>query len=189
MSNSAPQESFYDRIKRQKDELMKQIDGSDSRAALKALMALDEQERNPPWQELLCAILERDFAKVDELTSDGTLIKLMNGERVTALMQAAYTGQEKILDLLLARDADPDIAGHDGLTALSCAAIKNEVKIFEKLLKAGADPHVRTAQGDTIRQLATYSKSKDVLKILNREHRLKKNKSVRPAAKQRHPGR
>ena len=88
-------------------------------------------ERNPPWRELSEQLFNANYAKVEELTRDGKMIKLMNKERVSVLGQPAYAGDEKILELLIARGAEVNIAGHDNLTPLLFSVMKDNAGVFK----------------------------------------------------------
>jgi ankyrin repeat protein len=138
------------------------------RKAHKDLANVKKAFDNPPWTPLLRALISGDLAAVIKHSDNGRAIPDLNREGVALLMQPAYAGDEKIVDYLLSKGADPNIGNSiEGLSALSMAAMKDNVSIFKKLLQAGADPDIRTTAGDTLINLATYNGSEGVLKVLN----------------------
>lgn len=168
----------------QQKELQEKVDAAweENRAVEKQIRALRELERNPPWGELQKQLLYANYAKVEELTRDGTLIKLANEELVPLLGQPAYAGDEKIADLLIARGANVKLPGHDNLTPLLLSVMKDNAGIFKKLLKAGADITDRTTQGDGVKELAEYNDATEVQKVLKTL-----DKKTKPAAKKANP--
>ena len=56
----------------------------------------------------------------------------------TALLRAAGGGHRAVIDLLLARGADPQRAAHSGATALSAAVSMRHVGIVDRLIQANA---------------------------------------------------
>ena len=61
----------------------------------------------------------------------------------TALIWAANKGHTKIVEMLLAANADPNIQSDSGSTALTAAAEQGFLKICELLISANADPNLR----------------------------------------------
>lgn len=169
----------------EKEDLQKKKDAAWelSRELNRQSRELEEQEKNPPWAELSKQLLYANYAKVEELTRDGKLIKLANEELVPLLAQPAYAGDEKIAELLIARGANVNLPGHDNLTPLLFSVMKDNASIFKKLLKAGADISAHTDQGDGVRELAKYNGAENVLKFLKAMDRKTKKpvKTSKPA--------
>ena len=55
----------------------------------------------------------------------------------TALIFAASSGRETVVEQLLAAGADPDIKTHDDFTALDLASTRKILKLLSKLVKSG----------------------------------------------------
>ena len=62
----------------------------------------------------------------------------IDAQGCTALLRAAGGGHRAVVDLLLARGADPQRAAHSGATPLSAAVSMRHVEIVDRLLAAGA---------------------------------------------------
>ena len=78
-------------------------------------------------------------ADINERDSDGR----------TALHHATIEGEERLVDLLLGRTAQPALADHEGWTPLHYAARGYELPIARRLLDAGAPVDVLDAHGNT----------------------------------------
>lgn len=183
-------ETFNQRAEREMNEAWDRVQKNiDDREALRAYIQAKNKLENPPWKPLLYALMGGDghLQEVIKHTNNGKDIPMLNREGVALLMQPAYAGDEKILDFLLSKGADPNIDNSkEGLSALSMAAMKDHVSIFKKLLKAGADPSICTRQGDTLINIATYNDAEGVLKILKNKSsmtRLTNQAKTKPAPK------
>lgn len=101
----------------------------------------------------------------------------------TALMQATqgwlksgaqnadgrkYEGSAEIVELLLARGADVNLADADGGTALMCAASSGLTQIVRLLLARGADVSAKHKSGKTALQWAEAAKYEDIVELLRR---------------------
>jgi ankyrin repeat protein len=75
---------------------------------------------------------------VRRLLDLGLPVDATDGQGATALLRAAGGGHRAVVDLLLARGADPRHAAHSGATALSAAVSMRHVEIVDRLLAAGA---------------------------------------------------
>ena len=77
------------------------------------------------------------------------------------------TGAElKIVELLLAADADLKLANLGGLTPLHCAAMRSEPEFLQLLLAKGADVSVQTRTGETPLHCAALFGSPASVKLL-----------------------
>ncbi|MFT4198828.1 MAG: ankyrin repeat domain-containing protein, partial [Pseudoxanthomonas sp.] len=72
----------------------------------------------------------------------------------SALLRAAGGGHAEVVQLLLARGADPQHAAHTGATPLSAATSMRQAAIVDALLAAGADLEQRLPGGVTVLMLA-----------------------------------
>lgn len=80
-----------------------------------------------------------DADAVRRLLDLGLPVDALDGQGCSALLRAAGGGHRAVVDLLLARGADPGQAAGSGATALSAAVSMRHVDIVERLLVAGAD--------------------------------------------------
>jgi uncharacterized protein len=89
----------------------------------------------------------------------------------TALMRAAANGHSEVVQLLLARGADPNVR-HTGIgqlqgrTALLFAVDNQQAEVVALLLDAGADVNVKDALGETALTLALERARLDVARLL-----------------------
>jgi uncharacterized protein len=74
---------------------------------------------------------------------------LPNG--MTALVEAAHSGNEDVGILLLEKGADPD-AAEIGYTALHAAVLRSGTRLVNALLAHGANPNVRMTKGTPVRR-------------------------------------
>lgn len=170
----------------QKKELQPQIDANVQ--ALEALYdkyeELRECQTNPPWIALSMALSNAQYAKVEELTRDGKLIKMMNEEQVSILGQPAYAGDTKIAKLLIERGADLEMRGgelHE--TPLQTATYKDSAGVFKALVEAGADLTVKNADGKSLRQMAKQYGADNILDYLDKIEKKAKKKPAPQTAK------
>lgn len=125
--------------------------------------ALSEEAKG--WTALMSAATEGRALIAQTLLDAGTDVNakcacpnFSNGGW-TALMMAARVAESKpIVDMLLARGANLDLANNDGETALILVSgVWGETDIMRALLKAGADPNTRVAGGSTVLMLTAAS--------------------------------
>lgn len=84
----------------------------------------------------------------------------------TALILAAYHGQEPAVDLLLGAGANACAEDHHGNTALMGAIFKGEITIARKLLNAKCTPDHRNAAGQTAAMYAALFGRLEILDVL-----------------------
>lgn len=99
---------------------------------------------------LLQASAEGDVSKTRELLTNGANVNATNKFGWTALMHAAFRGDNAVLALLLANRADLNRADSQyGRTALILATMEGHADIVEALLKGGANPNAEDKTGST----------------------------------------
>jgi len=88
---------------------------------------------DPSDPPLIKATKENDLATVIHLLDAGTPINTVDGNKMTALIWAAYMGNESIVSALLEKNADVKLRDITGSTALMKATDKGHAKIVELL--------------------------------------------------------
>jgi len=75
---------------------------------------------------------------IDALIKAGIDINYQNSAAgATALIYAASSDRESVVEQLLAAGADPDLKTHDDFTALDLASTRKILKLLSKLVKSG----------------------------------------------------
>jgi uncharacterized protein len=99
-----------------------------------ALDVIDQYGNNALW----AACYAEDSDCIDALIHAGVDINHQNSTSgATALIFAACSGREAVVEQLLAAGADPDLKTHDDFTALDLASTRKILKLLSKLVKAG----------------------------------------------------
>ena len=96
-----------------------------------------------------------ELLKDDDVDKDGEGSEALEEEGLdgmTALGAAAWKGQTRCLELLLAAGADADKANWTGFTPLLSAAEYGHLACVERLLEAGADKDAQNVDGATALQ-------------------------------------
>ena len=104
--------------------------------------------------DLPAAAIVGDADAVRRLLDLGLAVDARDGQGCTALLRAAGGGHRAVVDLLLARGADPQRAANTGATPLSAAVSMRHGEIVERLLAAGADLEHRLPGDVTVLMLA-----------------------------------
>jgi ankyrin repeat protein len=98
------------------------------------LDAIDEYGNNALW----AACYAESCDCIDALIHAGIDINHQNSASgATALMFAASSGRENVVEQLLAANADPDLKSHDDFTALDLASTRKILKILSQRVKSG----------------------------------------------------
>ncbi|HEU4813672.1 MAG TPA: ankyrin repeat domain-containing protein [Xanthomonadaceae bacterium] len=100
------------------------------------------------------AAIVGDADAVRRLLDLGLPVDARDGQGCTALLRAAGGGHRAVVDLLLARGADPQCAANTGATPLSAAVSMRHGEIVARLLTAGADLEHRLPGDVTVLMLA-----------------------------------
>ena len=99
-----------------------------------ALDVFDEYGNNALW----AACYAENCDCMDALINAGIEINHQNSvSGATALIFAASSGREEVVEKLLAAGADPDLKTHDDFTALDLASTRKILKLLSKLVKSG----------------------------------------------------
>lgn len=105
--------------------------------------------------DLPAAAMAGDVDAVRRLIDLGFAVDAVDAQGCTALLRAAGGGHLAVVDLLLARNANPQHASASGATPLSAAVSMRQVEIVSALLDAGAQLEHRLPGGVTVLMLAS----------------------------------
>ncbi|MGV8960246.1 MAG: ankyrin repeat domain-containing protein [Stenotrophomonas sp.] len=100
------------------------------------------------------AAMAGDVDAVRRLIDLGSPVDAVDAQGCTALLRAAGGGHAAVVDLLLARGANPQHAASSGATPLSAAVSMRQTGIVAALLDAGAQLEHRLPGGVTVLMLA-----------------------------------
>lgn len=100
------------------------------------------------------AAIVGDTDAVRRLLDLGLPVDAVDSQGCSALLRAAGGGHRALVDLLLARGANPGLAANTGATPLSAAVSMRQVEIVDRLLEAGAGLEQRLPGGVTVLMLA-----------------------------------
>ncbi|MFC3550658.1 ankyrin repeat domain-containing protein [Lysobacter cavernae] len=89
-------------------------------------------------QDVPAAAIVGDADAVRRLLDLGLPVDALDHQGCSALLRAAGGGHRAVVDLLLARGADPQLAAHSGATPLSAAVSMRHAEIVDRLVTAGA---------------------------------------------------
>ncbi|WP_342317226.1 ankyrin repeat domain-containing protein [Lysobacter sp. FW306-1B-D06B] len=89
-------------------------------------------------QDVPAAAIVGDADAVRRLLDLGLPVDAADAQGCTALLRAAGGGHRAVVDLLLARGADPERTANSGATPLSAAVSMRHAEIVDRLLAAGA---------------------------------------------------
>ena len=99
-----------------------------------ALDVVDEYGNNALW----AACYAENCDCMDALINAGIEINHQNSvSGATALIFAASSGREEVVEKLLAAGADPHLKTHDDFTALDLASTRKILKLLAELVKPG----------------------------------------------------
>ena len=119
---------------------------------------------------------------VRSLLRAGAKVDLQNLHGMTALMNAAMRGYNKIAKVLITEGgADVKARDRGGVTSLHKAAFKGHVDVMETLIAAGADVNARRDDGITPMMLAESVKRTDAVQVLLKHGaKQEKRKMIKP---------
>ena len=104
--------------------------------------------------DLPSAAIVGDADAVRRLLDLGLHVDAIDGQGCTALLRASGGGHRAVVELLLARGADPMLAARSGATPLSAAVSMRQGEIVDGLLAAGAPLEQRLPGEVTVLMLA-----------------------------------
>ena len=150
--------------------------GFDDFAGLEAgLEALDKGGRREPFRDAFEAIKAGDVAPLAALL-DGhpDLVNALGANANTLLSLAISFGRDEMIEALLSRGADPNLANNKGANALHNVAggghEAGALKRLDRLLAAGADPQAEAyGEGGTPLAMALFWGKSEIAQRLARE--------------------
>lgn len=104
--------------------------------------------------DLPAAAIVGDADAVRRLLDLGLAVDAVDAQGCSALLRAAGGGHRAVVELLLARGADPCLAARSGATPLSAAVSMRHADIVDRLLAAGAPLEQRLPGDVTVLMLA-----------------------------------
>lgn len=108
------------------------------------------------------AAMTGDADAVRKLLDLGLPVDARDGQGCTALLRAAGGGHRGVVELLLARGADPQLGARAGATPLSAAVSMRQIEIVDRLIAAGAALEQRLPGNVTVLMLAAALGMPDV---------------------------
>lgn len=100
------------------------------------------------------AAIVGDADAVRRLLDLGLPVDALDRQGCSALLRAAGGGHRAVVDLLLARGADPQLPAHSGATPLSAAVSMRHGEIVDRLVVSGASLEQRLPGGLTVLMVA-----------------------------------
>ena len=108
-----------------------------------------------------------DLRRVKRFVEQGTNVNTKDNElKWTALHWAAFTGQEDVVEFLIAKGADVNAKDERGLTALRRACGKGHQEVVSLLIASGADVNAKYPDGRTPLHRAAEKGYKEVVELL-----------------------
>ena len=91
-----------------------------------------------------------------------------NEQKICPLHSAVASRSERMVRILLAAGADPNLQQAGGFTALHSAAKHGDLAMTESLLGNGADPNIKTADGKTAFDFAKEENHERVASLIQK---------------------
>ena len=116
--------------------------------------------------DLILAVWGFDTAKAAALIDGGVDVNGKDAKGTYPLILAcSYKDNDKMIELLLSKGADPNVHGPNGETPLGLAA-KYSLKAVKMLVEKGADVNAKDEAGFTALRWATIMEQSEVIKFL-----------------------
>ncbi|CAL8129697.1 unnamed protein product [Orchesella dallaii] len=128
-----------------------------------------EETKTDDKNDFFTKITNNDITGVsNDLTVGLAEVDMQDEHGMTALMHAAYRGNEKMCDILLDHGADVNGGSHNnGYTALHFAGLSGNAGLCQILLQKGANPMVKNSVGRTPAQMAAFVGNHNCVATIN----------------------
>lgn len=144
------------------------VNGDSDATALLLGAGANANIQDSEWKTPLHLAIEEDnYEIIDLLLRSGADLNLGNQEsglQNSPLMDASYSGNLKLVEMLLSWKADVNQQGKQEMAALHLAARKGHSQIAAALIEAGANPDQKSKCG-TAKELAQKQGSKELLTV------------------------
>ncbi|KAL8929977.1 MAG: hypothetical protein Q9208_001121 [Pyrenodesmia sp. 3 TL-2023] len=137
---------------------------------LRAARANPNVKDNNVNTPLHCAAFDNHLEAIKVLKEANLDVNIRNREGKTALWLVCDRADEfnvdrslEIMDTLLRRKANPNIACHQGRSPLELCIRKDQSKLVDCLIRSRADANFRTTDGDTLLHLAATLRSREIM--------------------------
>jgi ankyrin repeat protein len=116
--------------------------------------------------DLIYAVWGFELKKAAELIDGGVDVNTSDGKGTYPLILAcSYKDNDKMIELLLSKGADPNVHGPNGETPLGLAA-KYSLKAVQMLVEKGADVNAKHEGGFTALRWAREMEQSETIKFL-----------------------
>lgn len=129
------------------------------------LMPLPAQAGDPA-AELFASASQGRISQLQSILAQGVDVDARTATGRTALMGAAFFGNERCVRLLLSYGADVNAADNRGITPLMDAVVGGWTEVVELLLAAGADINAQDKAGQSVLDKAKQTGNPEILKLL-----------------------
>jgi ankyrin repeat protein len=135
-----------------------------------------EVQQAPSWQEIVDkapSLFEDKQAWIDYFNTEIPRYLELGGDpnakdylNRNVLHYAAASGNQELVEFLIAQGADLNAKGINGHTVLHAAATSGNRKIVELLIVRGADLNAKDNDGNTVLHIATISGNREIVEFL-----------------------
>lgn len=163
------------------DSLAQCVRDGDTRAVELFLRAgFPPDARDKHGVTLLClAARSKHIAVAQLLLERGAQLDFQSEDRgYSPLMDAVLVGSIELVDLFLAKGADPDLSSKDGQTALVVAVGRGDAEAARRLLDYGADPDIPDKLGLSARKYAELFKVPAVVALFGARRQANASETV-----------
>ncbi len=120
-----------------------------------------------PVAELFVAASQGRISQLQSVLAQGVDVDARTHSGRTALMGAAFFGNERSARLLLSYGADVNAADNRGITPLMDAVAGGWTEVVKLLLAVGADINAKDKAGESVLDKAKRTGNQEILKLLS----------------------
>lgn len=111
-------------------------------------------------------VMQKQVTAAIHALDNGSDPNLPAADNTTALMYAAYLGEEELARKLIDAGADPTARNAYGATVIGEATINGNVEIIAMLLESGVDPDQANDEGETPLMVAARTGNNEAVRLL-----------------------